>query len=66
MRVSGAAGHGRVMAAQLLGMAEVPVIELAMIPFAPSTRTGLVQPNSVRLAARAATCSGLWVRALAA
>ena len=34
----------------------------AMMPFAPSTRTGEVQPYSTMLAAIFATCSSLWVR----
>ena len=38
----------------------------AMIPSSPSTSTGLVQPNSLMLAAICATCASEWVRGLRA
>jgi hypothetical protein len=38
----------------------------AMIPLSPSTRIGLVKPNSRMDAAISATCSSLWVRAFLA
>jgi hypothetical protein len=38
----------------------------AMMPFLPSTRIGLVQPNSRMEAAISATCRSEWVRAFLA
>jgi hypothetical protein len=37
-----------------------------MMPFSPSTRTGLVKPNSRIEPAISATCASLWMRAFLA